>query len=69
MELEICSVSKTYPNGLLLTGRTVAHVKSETPPGTALEDAEQDSKDVYFGTMVGDISRGRAAYTAPAFDD
>jgi hypothetical protein len=69
MELQIRGVSKTYPNSVLIARRTVAHVNSETPPGTAFEDAEQDLKDVYFGTMAGHIGRRRAAYTAPAFDD
>jgi ABC-2 type transport system ATP-binding protein len=41
----------------LLAGRTVAHVYSETSPGTDFEVVVPDLKDVYFSTMAGHHGR------------
>jgi ABC-2 type transport system ATP-binding protein len=37
----------------LLAGRTVAHVYSDSSPGTDFEPVEPDLKDVYFSVMSG----------------
>ena len=41
----------------LLSGRTVARVYSEVPPGPDFEAAEPDLEDVYFSTMAGHVGR------------
>jgi ABC-type multidrug transport system ATPase subunit len=43
----------------LYAGRTVAHVYSDTAPGSEFEPAEPDLEDVYFSTMAGRIGRRR----------
>ena len=47
----------------LLSGRTVAHVYSETAPGPGFEPTEPDLEDVYFSTMTGHIGRRREQAT------
>ena len=41
----------------LLSGRTIARVYSEVPPGPGFEPSEPDLEDVYFSTMAGHIGR------------
>jgi ABC-2 type transport system ATP-binding protein len=41
----------------LFAGRTVAHIYSDTVPGTAFEAVEPDLEDVYFSTMSGLVGR------------
>ena len=43
----------------LLSGRTVAHIYSEEPPGQQFEPVMPDLEDVYFATMAGHLGRRR----------
>ena len=49
----------------LLSGKTVARVYSDTPPGPDFDSAEPDLEDVYFSAMSGRISR-RSEQPEPA---
>ncbi len=43
----------------LLAGRTVAHIFSDTAPGSGFEPSQPDLEDVYFSTMAGCLGRRR----------